>query len=61
MLAAADDAGSRLKALANRTRLVIICQLTKHGGRWGNSPRLAASDAAGGPSSRRRVATRSSI
>ena len=32
MLAAADDAGSRLKALANRTRLVIICQLTKHGG-----------------------------
>ena len=35
MLAAADDAGSRLKALANRTRLVIICQLTKHGGSVG--------------------------
>ena len=35
MLAAADDAGSPLNALANRTRLVIICQLTKHEGSVG--------------------------
>ena len=30
MLAAADDAGGLLKALANRHRLIIICQLTEH-------------------------------
>jgi DNA-binding transcriptional ArsR family regulator len=29
MLAAADDAGSLLKALANRHRLIIICRLTE--------------------------------
>jgi DNA-binding transcriptional ArsR family regulator len=29
VLAAADDASGRLKALANRHRLVIICQLTE--------------------------------
>ena len=60
MLAAADDAGGPLNALANRTRLVIICQLTKLRGRWGNSSRFAASDAAASPSGRRRVAPRSS-
>ena len=60
MLAAADDAGGPLNALAKRTRRVIICQLTKLRGRWGNSSRLAASDAAASPSGRRRVATRSS-
>jgi hypothetical protein len=30
MLAVADDAGGPLNALAKRTRLVIICQLTEH-------------------------------
>jgi hypothetical protein len=30
MLAAAGDAGRPLNALAKRTRLVIICQLTEH-------------------------------
>ena len=58
--ALADDAGGPLNALAKRTRRVIICQLTKLRGRWGNSSRLAASDAAASPSGRRRVATRSS-
>ena len=41
MLAAADEACGLLKALANRHRLLIVCQLIERSARWANSPRCS--------------------